>query len=213
MKTPTPSLHQPTCRCTGWRLEDAERIANSVLQLARRRGVTALQKNRLRETPLAPPRSGLIFSYVLKRVPGCYRLDREKGRKMSKLKLLYGESNEEVLASQAAELQNAGYSVHTAIGRKAVQELLKKESFDLVVLGQTLSRDDRHHLPYMVKKAQAAAKVLVLHTDGSRHPYVDGNIDTGSDMQHFLDKISAMFQQSKPQPRTQSKTMAATSGR
>jgi len=133
---------------------------------------------------------------------------------MSKLKLLYGELNEEVLASQAAELQKAGYTVQTALGRKAVQDLLKKETFDLVVLGQTLTRDDRHHLPYMVKKAQAAAKVLVLHTDGSRHPYVDGNIDTGEDMQHFLDKISAMFQQSRPQPKTQqSKTMAATSGR
>ena len=133
---------------------------------------------------------------------------------MSKLKLLYGELNEEILASQAAELQKAGYTVQTALGRKAVQDLLKKETVDLVVLGQTLTRDDRHHLPYMVKKAQAAAKVLVLHTDGSRHPYVDGNIDTGEDMQHFLDKISAMFQQSKPQPKAQqSKTMAATSGR
>ena len=132
---------------------------------------------------------------------------------MSKLKLLYGESNEEVLALQSAELQKAGYAVQTAIGRKGVQDILKKESFHLVVLGQTLSRDDRHHLPYMVKKAQAAAKVLVLHTDGSRHPYVDGNIDTGSDMQHFLDKISAMFQ-SKPQPKIQeSRTLAATSGR
>jgi DNA-binding NtrC family response regulator len=160
------------------------------------------------------PRSGLIFGYVLKCMPGCYRLDREKGRKMSKLKLLYGELNEEVLATQAAELEKAGYAVQSAIGRKAVQDLLKKESFDLVVLGQTLTRDDRHHLPYMVKKAQAGAKVLVLHTDGSRHPYVDGNIDTGSDMQHFLDKISAMFQQSKPQSKAQqSKTMAATSGR
>jgi DNA-binding response OmpR family regulator len=133
---------------------------------------------------------------------------------MSKLKLLYGELNEEVQASQATELQKAGYTVQTALGRKAVQELLKKETFDLVVLGQTLTRDDRHHLPYMVKKTQVAAKVLVLHTDGSRHPYVDGNIDTGEDMQHFLDKISAMFQQSKPQPKAQqSKTMAATSGR
>jgi len=146
-------------------------------------------------------------------MPDCYRLDREKGREMSKLKLLYGESNEEVLALQSAELLKAGYAVQTAIGRKGVQDILKKESFHLVVLGQTLSRDDRHHLPYMVKKAQAAAKVLVLHTDGSRHPYVDGNIDTGSDMQHFLDKISAMFQ-SKPQPKIQeSRTMAATSGR
>ena len=133
---------------------------------------------------------------------------------MSKLKLLYGELNEEILASQAAELQKAGYAVQTAIGRRGVQDLLKKETFDLIVLGQTLSRDDRHHLPYMVKKAQTEAKVLVLHTDGSRHPYVDGNIDTGSDMQHLLDKISSMYGQSKQQPKTQQpKTMAATLGR
>jgi DNA-binding NtrC family response regulator len=131
---------------------------------------------------------------------------------MSKQKLLYGELNEEVLASQAAELQKAGYAVQTAIGRKGVQESIKKETFDLVVLGQTLSRDDRHHLPYMVKKAQRATKVLVLHTDGSRHPYVDGNIDTGSDMQHILDKINAM-QQPKQQTQRQTKTMTAAAGR
>jgi DNA-binding NtrC family response regulator len=132
---------------------------------------------------------------------------------MSKLKLLYGESNEEVLASQAAQLQKAGYTVQTAIGRRGVQDMLTKETFDLVVLGQTLTRDDRHHLPYMVKKAQAGAKVLVLHTDGSRHPYVDGNIDTGSDMQHLLDKISAMYQQPKTQKPQQQKSMVATAGR
>ena len=127
---------------------------------------------------------------------------------MSKLKLLYGELNEEVLASQAADLQKAGYAVQTAIGRKGMMDVLKKDTFDLVVLGQTLTRDDRHHLPYMVKKMQAEAKVLVLHTDGSRHPYVDGNIDTGSDMQHLLDKIVAM--QKSTQPKQQPKTMAAT---
>lgn len=132
---------------------------------------------------------------------------------MSKMKLLYGELNEEVLASQAAELQKAGYTVQTAIGRRGVQDMLKKETFDLVVLGQTLTRDDRHHLPYMVKKAQAGTKVLVLHTDGSRHPYVDGNIDTGSDMQHLLDKISVMYQQPKTQKPQQQKSMVATAGR
>lgn len=126
---------------------------------------------------------------------------------MSKLKVLYGELNEDVLASQAAELQKAGYSVQTASGRKAVQDALSKDKFELVILGATLSRDDRHHLPYMVKKAQAA-KVLVLHTDGSRHPYVDANIDTGEDMQHLLAKITAMQQQ----PQAAHKTMAAKAG-
>lgn len=112
---------------------------------------------------------------------------------MSKLNVLYGELNEEVLAAQAESLTKAGHMVQTAIGRKGVQDALKSASFDLVILGPTLTRDDRHHLPYMVKKAHAATKVLVMHTDGSRHPYVDGNIDTGEDMQHLLDKIAALY--------------------
>src|SRR5579885_1051855 len=126
---------------------------------------------------------------------------------MSKLKVLYGELNEEVLGSQAQELQKAGYQVQTAVGRKGIQEALKKDSFELVILGATLSRDDRHHLPYMAKKTSSPGKVLVLHTDGSRHPYVDGNIDTGEDMQHILAKISALHPHAG-----QAKAMAAKAG-
>ena len=121
------------------------------------------------------------------------------------MKVLYGELNEEVLQSQAESLKKSGYSVQTAVGRKGVQEALKQGSFDLVILGPTLSRDDRHHLPYMVKKANSAARVLVMHTDGSRHPYVDGNTDTGSSMEELLRKIAAVQQQPK--------TMAAGAGK
>jgi DNA-binding NtrC family response regulator len=110
---------------------------------------------------------------------------------MSKLKVLYGELNEQVLSEQANSLKKAGYDVETAVGRKGVQARLEQGGFDLVVLGPTLSRDDRHHLPYMVKKAQASTRVLVMHTDGSRHPYVDGFVDTGSDMEHWLGKLSS----------------------
>jgi hypothetical protein len=115
---------------------------------------------------------------------------------MSKLTILYGELNEQVLTAQAQSLQKAGHEVKIAVGRKGVQEALKVGSFELVILGPTLTRDDRHHLPYIVKKAQGGAKVLVMHTDGSRHPYVDGNIDTGEDMQHLLDKIAALYPRS-----------------
>lgn len=120
------------------------------------------------------------------------------------MKVLYGEQNEQVLASQAEALQNAGFSVQTAVGRKAIQEALTNGQFDLVILGPTLSRDDRHHLPYMVKKSGASARVLVMHTDGSRHPYVDGNTDTGEDMEHLVKKIAAL---------QQPKTMAARAGK
>ena len=107
----------------------------------------------------------------------------------SSSKVLYGELNEEVLSAQAESLVKAGYQVQTAVARAGVLDALKRESFDLVILGATLSRDDRHHLPYMAKKAHAGTRVLVLHTDGSRHPYVDGNIDTGESMEKLLEKI------------------------
>src|SRR5260370_2775207 len=112
------------------------------------------------------------------------------------LKVLYGELNEQVLASEAVVLEKAGHTVQTAVGRKAVQDALSKDAFDLVVLGPTLTRDDRHHLPYMSKKAHAETRVLLMHTDGSRHPYATGNIDTGPPMARLLEQINP------PQPQT-----------
>ena len=121
----------------------------------------------------------------------------------SLLKVLYGELNEQVLAAQAESFEKAGYQVQTAVGRAGLQDALKRESFDLVILGPTLTRDDRHHLPYMAKKAHAGTKVLVMHTDGSRHPYVDGNTDTGDSIERLLEKIGGL----------QVRAVAATAGR
>jgi len=131
----------------------------------------------------------------------------KRGPKVSKSgglsKVLYGELNEEILSAQAGSLQKAGYQVQTAVGRAGVLDALKHESFELVILGATLTRDDRHHLPYMAKKAHAGTRVLVMHTDGSRHPYVDGNIDTGESVEKLLEKIGGL----------QTKAAAATAGR
>jgi hypothetical protein len=110
------------------------------------------------------------------------------GKSTGKLTVLYSESDAEVLTAQAVSVQKAGHQVVTAVGRKAVEEALRRNNFDFVILGGTLSRNDRHHLPYMVKKASTETKVLVMHTDGERHPYVDGNIDTG----RSIDEIVAM---------------------
>ena len=110
----------------------------------------------------------------------------------SKLIILYGEGDGEILAAQAAAIEKAGYIVAQAVGRKAVDEALKKTSFDLVVLGPTLTRNDRHHLPYMVKKANAETSVLVMHADGSRHPYVDACTDTGASLESVLNRIESM---------------------
>ena len=112
--------------------------------------------------------------------------------KAAKLKILYGEGDAEEQVVPAAAFEKAGHSVEKAVGRKAVEAALGKGRFDLVVLGPSLSRNDRHHLPYMVKKAQATASVLVMHADGSRHPYVDACTDTGASVENVVARIEGM---------------------
>ena len=121
--------------------------------------------------------------------------------KTAEFKILYGEGNEQILNAQAESMQKAGHKVEKASNRKLVEALLRHESFDLVVLGPTLTRDDRHHLPYIVKKSHPGTRVLVLHADGGRHPYVDGNLDTGHRLEELLEKITSF------------RTMAAGAGR
>ena len=110
----------------------------------------------------------------------------------AKLKILYGEGDAEEQAATGAAFEKAGHAVENAVGRKAVESALRKGKFDLVVLGPTLTRNDRHHLPYMVKKTQAEANVLVMHADGSRHPYVDVCTDTGASVENVLAKIASI---------------------
>jgi DNA-binding NtrC family response regulator len=110
----------------------------------------------------------------------------------TKLRILYGEGDAEEQVAPAAAFEKAGHTVQKAVGRKAVVEALQKNTFDLVVLGPSLTRNDRHHLPYMVKKAQAETPVLVMHADGSRHPYVDGCTDTGASIENVLARIDGM---------------------
>ena len=125
----------------------------------------------------------------------------------SKLRILYGEGDSDILAAQAAAIEKAGHIVLPAEGRKAVVEALNKNSFDLVLLGATLTRNDRHHLPYMAKKAGAEMRVLVMHADGSRHPYVDACTDTGASLESVLARIEAMNLGATP------KAAAAAAGR
>ena len=109
------------------------------------------------------------------------------------IKILYAESDEPTLSAQAAEMQKAGHHVTTVLNRHAVQDALRCDAFDLVILGATLSKDDRHHLPYMVKKAHEGTKVLVMHA-GTHHHEVDAVVDSNLSMQRILERIAALLQ-------------------
>ena len=112
--------------------------------------------------------------------------------KAASLKILYGEGDAEAQAITASAFEKAGHKVQQAVGRKAVEAAIGKGGFDLVVLGPTLTRNDRHHLPYAAKKAQAEVSVLVMHADGSRHPYVDACTDTGASVENVVARIEGM---------------------
>lgn len=111
---------------------------------------------------------------------------------MAKMKLLYAEGEVDVLTAQAGVFEKAGHEVERVIGRKGVLESLKKAKFDLVVLGPSLTRNDRHHLVYMVKKSNAGTKVLVMHADGGHHPYVDLCTDTGASLESVVEQIAKL---------------------
>jgi DNA-binding NtrC family response regulator len=108
------------------------------------------------------------------------------------IKILYGECDEQVQSTQTEEMKKAGHHVTTALGRQAVQDALKRDAFDLVILGSTLSKDDRHHLPYMVKKTHQGTRVLVMHS-ASRHHEVDAAVDPNTSMQFVLEKIARLM--------------------
>ena len=126
-------------------------------------------------------------------MPATAQKTAQQSTSQSTIKILYAESDEQTLSAQAAEMTKAGHHVTTALSRQAVQETLRRDAFDLVILGATLSKDDRHHLPYMVKKSHPGTKVLVMHA-GTHHHEVDAAIDPSMSMHRILEKIAALLQ-------------------
>ena len=66
--------------------------------------------------------------------------------------------------------------------------------YDIVVLGHTLNKDDRHHLPYMAKKTNSDTQVLVLHASG-KHPAVDIAVDSRYGEKTVLNALESLAQQ------------------
>jgi hypothetical protein len=70
-----------------------------------------------------------------------------------------------------------------------MEAAVKAGEFDIAILGHTLTRDDSHHLPYMLKKGNPAAQVIVLHASG-RHPAVDIALDSRHGERALLEAIA-----------------------
>jgi len=109
-------------------------------------------------------------------------------------KVLYCESDNNVLSAQSKMFEQAGYQVERAFGRAGTEQALRKGTYDVVILGHTLTKDDRHHLPYMAKKLCEGIQVLVLHASG-KHPAVDVAIDSRDGGKAVLAALASLAQQ------------------
>ena len=107
-------------------------------------------------------------------------------------KLLIVEADEKELKQQASLFTRAGHEVASALGRKSAEQAMRSIAHDIVVLGHTLSRDDRHHLPYMAKKANEDCAVLVLHNSGHHHA-VDLALDSRDGEQKVLAAVEELL--------------------
>ncbi len=106
-------------------------------------------------------------------------------------KILYCESDARVMETQSAMFERAGYQVERALGRREAEQLCRKGGYDIVVLGHTLTKDDRHHLPYMAKKGHEETQVMVLHASG-RHYAVDLAIDSRDGEQAVIHALNSL---------------------
>ena len=108
--------------------------------------------------------------------------------------VLYCEADQSLQAAQSKVFEQAGYKVEHARGRATTEQSLRKSTFDIVILGHTLSKDDRHHLAYMAKKLGPAIQVLVLHASG-KHPAVDLAIDSRQGDKAVLAALASLSKQ------------------
>jgi hypothetical protein len=75
-----------------------------------------------------------------------------------------------------------------------MEDALLGVSFDIAVLGHTLTRDDRHHLPYKIKRNNSYTQVIVLHASG-KHPAVDIALDSRRGDRAVLEAIDSVLLQ------------------
>jgi DNA-binding NtrC family response regulator len=111
-------------------------------------------------------------------------------------RILYCENDAAVLKAESKTFVRAGYAVEAVIGRAGAHQALQSGHYDLVVLGHTLTKDDRHHLPYMAKKSDRDVQVLVLHASG-KHPAVDYAMDSRDGEEAVIRALRSLTEEKK----------------
>jgi hypothetical protein len=73
------------------------------------------------------------------------------------------------------------------------EEALRRKAFDLVILGPTLIKNDRHHLRIWSRRRMPVRGFWLCTPMGERHPQVDVSMEPGRSIALLLQTIASML--------------------
>jgi len=120
--------------------------------------------------------------------------------------VLIVETDAPLLRSEKLLYEYQGYSVLTAESREKADRILASELVDAVILGHSLSQEDREVLVARTRLVRPEACVLVFHASGAIQPVPpDAAVDSREGPQHIVNALSALLISTQSQSRKQSK--------
>ncbi len=107
-------------------------------------------------------------------------------------KLLYVESDPQVLQSSSSLLTDNGYEVSTAATLTKALRLFRSFPFDLLVIGRTVAPKERTALAAISKRINPKASVLVIVGENEKQPLSDGWL-TSHKESDLLDAVASLL--------------------
>jgi len=114
--------------------------------------------------------------------------------------VLLVEADHPLLCSEKLLFEANGYTVLTAHTRPTTEQLLGSHLVDIVVLGHSLSQQDREVLVARTRLVRPEARILVVHASGGIQPVLpDASVDSRSGPEWILDGLRGLLGMAKPQ--------------
>src|SRR3954462_8039215 len=119
------------------------------------------------------------------------------------LKILNVARDESLLKSRSAILDGAGYEVVPALTILKVQAACESQSFDLVIIGYALPKDEKRRVMVAVRKSCGLTPILELYSPGTVpvDQEADEELVTRGEADVLLAKVKELL--AKPRKRRQ----------
>lgn len=101
-------------------------------------------------------------------------------------------ADEVVVQTRKLVLERAGHSVVTAMSEPAVISACQERIFDVAVIGQSVSPEDKEQILMLVRQHCPSAKVLELYGFTKELESADDWLSVPSDPQELAERVAAL---------------------